>query len=264
MSDPIVLLSGMGLVESARWHDGRVWFADWFAGDIHTVDAARTDTVVAHVPGFPICFDWLPDGRMVTTCGPGQLMTVEPDGTVGEYAAVGAAPNDIAVDFRGNVYVGDLGFEYGSEFRPGTVALVTPGAEPRVVADDLHFPNGMRVTPDGSTLIVAESYANRLTAFDIAADGSLANRRLWADCGEGNAPDGICLAPDGTVWFATVPGTRCVRVAEGGRVLDTVELDRGCFDCALDADESTLYVTAADFSTGDPTGTGRLVAVRLT
>jgi sugar lactone lactonase YvrE len=140
------------------------------------------------------------------------------------------------------------------------VALVTPDGSARQVADGLSFPNGMAVTPDDSTLIVAESHANCLTAFDIAADGSLSNRRVWADLG-GDYPDGICLDADGSVWYAVVPNKHCVRVREGGEVVRTVELDRGCFSCALGgADGRTLFIVAAEWSgpegmaSGPPSG----------
>src|SRR2546423_13139329 len=132
----------------------------------------------------------------------------------------------------------------GEDFAPGIVALVTPDGSARQVADGIAFPNGMLVTPDDSTLIVAESYAKRLTAFDIAADGGLSNRRVWADLGDG-VPDGICMDAENAVWYADVPNERCVRVREGGEVLQTIELDRGCFACALGGPERrTLYVTA--------------------
>ena len=114
------------------------------------------------------------------------------------------------------------------------IALISPDRTARLVADDLAFPNGMHIAADGSTLIVGESYAERLTAFDIDADGSLSNRRLWADLGDGT-PDGICMDADNAVWYGDVPNKRCVRVREGGEILETVELDRGCFACALEA-----------------------------
>ena len=151
----------------------------------------------------------------------------------------------------------------GEEFAPGTIALVTPDGAARQVADDLAFPNGMAVTPDNSTLIVAESYARRLTAFDIAADGGLSNRRVWAELDDG-VPDGICLDADGAVWYGDVPNMRCVRVREGGEVLQTIELDRGCFACALGGqDRSTLFMVAAEWngpaSMIDGPRTGRLL-----
>ena len=158
--------------------------------------------------------------------------------------------NELVVDGRGNAYINQAGFNLmaGAPFAPGTIALVTPGGAARQVADGVAFPNGMVVTPDNSTLIVAESYGKKLTAFDIADDGSLSNRRVWADLGDG-VPDGICLDADNAIWYADVPNQRCVRVREGGEVLQTIELDRGCFACMLGgADKRTLFLVATEWS----------------
>jgi sugar lactone lactonase YvrE len=176
--------------------------------------------------------------------------------------------NDIVVDGRGNAYVNNAGFDFpGGEFATGTVALVTPDGSVREVADGVAFPNGMAVTPDNSTLIVAESYASRLSAFDIAADGSLSNRRVWAELGEGVPPDGICIDADGAVWYADVPNKRCVRVAEGGSELARVQLDRGCFACTLGGiDNGTLFIVAQEWSGAENMAagarTGQVLAAR--
>ncbi len=203
------------------------------------------------------------------SCRDGQLLRREPDGSIVLHADLGALDRhpwgDMVVDGRGNAYVGNIGFDFpGGEVRPGTLALVTPDGTVSQVADGLAFPNGVAVTPDNSTLIIAETYASRLTAFDIAGDGSLSNRRVWAAL-DGGVPDGICLDAENAVWYADVPNKRCVRVREGGEVLQTVQLDRGCFACALGgADRRTLFVTAAAW--GDPAGladrrTGQVVTV---
>lgn len=142
--------------------------------------------------------------------------------------------------------------------------MILPDGTTRDVADDLWFPNGMAVTADGSTLIVAESHADRLTAFTIDSDGGLVDRRVWADLGEGAAPDGICLDREGAVWYASVPGMRCVRVAEGGQVLETVEAGQPCFSCVLgDDDGLTLYITANDYRE-QGVGNGRVLTARVT
>jgi sugar lactone lactonase YvrE len=156
--------------------------------------------------------------------------------------------NEIVVDGRGNAYLNNIGFDFpDGEFAPGIVAVVTPAGSVRQVADGFAFPNGMVVTPDNATLIVAESYGSKLTAFDIAADGSLSNRRVWADLASG-APDGICLDADNAVWYGDVPNKRCVHVREGGEVLQTIDLDRGCFACMLGgADKRTLFLMAAEW-----------------
>ena len=149
-------------------------------------------------------------------------------------------------DGRGNTYVNNIGFDFpDGEFAPGLIALVSPDGTVRQVAEDLAFPNGMAVTPDNSTLIVAESYGGVLTAYDIAPDGDLSKRRVWAEL-DGAAPDGICIDAEGAVWFAEVPGRRCVRVREGGEVLQTISSELGCFACMLGGpDGTTLFVTAA-------------------
>ena len=248
-----VLMSGLAFPESPRWHDGRLWFSDWGAHEVIALDLAGESEVVARVPSFPMCIDFLPDGRLlVVSANDGRLLRREEDGSLATHADLsglaGHPWNDIVVDGRGNAYVNNVGFDFpGGEFAPGIVALVTPDGAARQVADGIAFPNGMAVTPDGSTLIVAESYGGRLTAFDIAADGGLSDRRVWAEL-DGGAPDGICLDAEGAAWYADVPNQRCVRVREGGEVLQTIELDRGCFACALGGpDGRTLFVTANEW-----------------
>jgi sugar lactone lactonase YvrE len=207
------------------------------------------------VESFPCCVDWLPDSRLlVVSPGEGLLLRQEPDGTLVSHGDLGsasspAAGNELVVDGRGNAYVNGGGFNLmaGEPFAPGVVSLVAPDGTARRVADDLAFPNGMLVTADNGTLIVGESYAKRLTAFDIAPDGSLSNRRVWADLGDG-VPDGICLDAEGAVWYADVPNSRCCRVREGGEVLETIALDRGCFACALGGpDRRTLFMMAQEW-----------------
>ena len=216
----------------------------------------------------PVCIDWLPDGRLLLVSGATKsVVRQEPDGTLVTHADLSDAFdvqqwNEITVDGRGNAYLNNIAFDFpGGEFRPGLAALATPDGAVRQVADGFGFPNGMAVTPDDSTLIVAESYGHVLTAFDITPDGSLANRRVWADLGEAAAPDGISLDAEGAVWYADVPNHQCVRVREGGEVLQTVDTGLGCFSCALGGpDGRTLFMVVGDWSkgpamfTGDPTG----------
>ena len=248
------LLDGLVMGESPRWWNDRLWVCDWGARELITVDMAGRRETIVPVDALPFCIDPLPDGRLLVSAA-GQVSYMAPHRQLKPYAdlsALSAKPwNEIVVvaegDGRGNAYVNNIGFDFPhGEPTTGIIALVTPDGAARQVADGVAFPNGMAVTPDGATLIVAESYGQRLTAFDIAPDGGLANRRIWAEV-DGH-PDGICLDADGALWYADVPGRCCVRVAEGGRVLARVEADRGCFSCALGGpDGTTLFIVAADW-----------------
>ena len=269
MPEPQILMTGIAFGESPRWHDGRLWFSDWGTQEVVAVDPEGRSEVIARVPSSPFSIDWLRDGRLLIVSGPeGVLLRREPDGSLITHVDLSGLSdhpwNEIVVDGRGNAYVNNIGFDFsGGEFEPGTVALLTPDHPARRVADGVAFPNGMAVTPDNSTLILAESYANRLTAFDIAEDGSLSNRRVWADLGDG-VPDGICLDAEGAVWYGDVPNRRCVRVREGGEVLQTIDLDHGCFACMLGGvDRRTLFMVAQEWggtvSTADQVPTGRLL-----
>ena len=248
------LLTGLAFGESPRWHDGRLWFSDMGAGEVVAADLDGNRDVIAHVPAMPMGTGWLPDGHMlIVSSRDGLLLRREPGGSLVTHADLSGLASypwgDMVVDGRGNAYIGNIGFDFGrGEPGPGTLALVTPDGAARQVADGLLFPNGVAVTPDNSTLILAESYGHRLTAFDIAADGSLSGRRVWAEAGD-DFPDGVCLDADGALWYADVPGKHCVRVREGGGLLQTIELDRGCFACALGGpDGRTLFMMAAEFT----------------
>src|SRR5262249_46694836 len=198
MSGPEVLLEGVAFGESPRWHDDRLWFSDWGAQEVVAVDAAGNKEVVVRVdfPAFPMCIDFASDGRLLVVAGrDGRLLRREADGSLATHAELGGLAtspwNDIVVDGRGNAYVDNTGFDFpGGEFAPGTLALVSADGTAREVADGLAFPNGIAITADDSTLIVAESYAERLTAFAIDDDGGLRERRVWAET-PGDHPDGI-------------------------------------------------------------------------
>lgn len=235
------LATGLAFGESPRWYDGRLWVADWAAHELLTIDPDGHKEVVRQLPFIPFTFsiDWLPDGRLLIVSGGKQpFLHQEPDGSLVPHADLSSFDakgwNEIVVDGHGNAYINCVGFDLmaGEEAAPGSIVLVTSDGSARMVADGLMFPNGMAITPDNKTLIVAESYANKLTAYEIADNGNLLNRRVWAEVGD-NYPDGICLDEDGAVWFADVPNRHCVRVREGGEVLQTVKADRGCFACML-------------------------------
>ena len=259
-----VVLDGLIFGESPRWHEGRLWVADWAAHELITLDPDGARQVVEHPPAIPACFDWLPDGRLLLVAGD-RLLRREPDGRLVTHTELGQLDphpwNEIAVDSRGNAFVGGIGFAFpGGQFAPGLLAVITPDGAARTVVDGLAFPNGVVITPDDATLIVAESYANRLTAFDIDPDGGLSNRRVWAEL-TADHPDGICLDAEGAVWAADVGNRHCVRVAEGGRLLDTIEVDRGCFACALGgADGRTLFLVTQAWPNDFHTPTGQVLA----
>jgi sugar lactone lactonase YvrE len=263
--EPRIVLAGLGFGESPRWHQGRLWFSNWGKQEVIAVDLEGKIEIMARVATtIPFCIDFLPDGRLLIVSGQeGILLRREPDGSLVTHAdlkSLSAHPwNEIVVDVRGNAYING---------GPGIIALLTPGDTPRQVADGIAFPNGMAVTPDNSTLIIAESYGKKLTAFEIAADGSLLHRRVWADLGDG-VPDGICIDAEGAVWYADVPNKRCMRVREGGEALQTVEVDRGCFACMLGGlDRKTLFIMAAEWhgfaKMMDGMGTGQVLAAEVT
>jgi sugar lactone lactonase YvrE len=249
MSGPRVVLDGLAYVESPRWHDGRLWFAHWGTDEIIAVSVDGTKEIVGHGPGgLGWSIGWLPDGTLLTT-GDG-LYRHEADGARlphADLADLAGDWNELVVDGRGNVYVnGRCEFDFSGAPPQGIIALVTADGRVRQVAEGIAFPNGMVVTPDNRTLVIAESIAARLTAFDIAEDGSLENRRVWAD---GIGADGICLDAEGAIWAQSGPmETACIRIREGGEVLERVELDRSPFACMLGGAEGrTLFILAAEW-----------------
>ena len=249
------LLTGFAMVESARWHDGRLWFAHWGVGEVVAVDLDGNAEVMADGPplmGWSI--DWLPDGRLVTT---GASVTLrEPGGPATRLRDHGA--NEVVVDPRGHVYVNGADFDFagGAAPEPGWIDLVAPDGSSRRVAEDIQFPNGMVVTPDGATLVVSESFAGRLSAFDIGEDGSLSGRRVWAD---GLGPDGIGVDAEGAIWAQTAdtfahsqrpdaPGGACVRVLDGGEITHRIDTELPCFSCVLGGPEGRhLFLLCNEF-----------------
>ena len=258
---PSPLLDGLAMPESARWHEGRFWFAHWGTGEVVAVDLdGRSEVVAQGPPGLGWSIDWLPDGRLLVT-GP-TLLRQEPDGRMVQHADLSAVAahgwNEIVLDHRGNIFLDGMAFDLagGGAPQPGVIAVVTADGTARQVAGGIAFPNGMAVTPDGRTLIIAESFAQRLTAFDITDDASLVNRRVWA---QGVGPDGICIDADGAVWTGSAqtrlstgraedPAGEVLRVAEGGEVLDRIEVDQPVFSCALGGEDGrTLAMVTADW-----------------
>ncbi|MDH5674993.1 MAG: SMP-30/gluconolactonase/LRE family protein [Myxococcales bacterium] len=252
------LIGDLGFAEGPRWHQGRLWFSDFGARVVRSVDQSGQVCEVLPVPEAPSGLGWLPDGRMlVVSMNDHKLMVVDGSAlsTHAELGHIAKFPcNDMVVDARGNAYVGHMGFDIFAQPlspQPASLILVRPDGSVQEAATDLMFPNGVVVSPDGNTLIVAETFAQRLTAFDVAADGSLSGRRLFAEL-PGRAPDGICLDREGGVWVADARGSACVRVREGGAVTDIINTERGCFACALGGDDGrTLFLCTADGYTPD-------------
>jgi sugar lactone lactonase YvrE len=264
------ILTGLGFGESPRWHDNRLWFCNWGLQEVVAVDMDGRSQVMARIPTtIPFCIDWLAEKLLIVSGQERLLLRQESDGTLVTHADLTSISqtgfNEIVVDGRNNIYVNGGG--PGINGAQGIIALVTPDGQSRQVAEDIAFPNGMAITPDNSTLIIAESHGKRLTAFDIGKDGDLSNRRVWADLGDG-VPDGICIDTENAVWYADVPNLRCVRVREGGKVLQTVNVDRGCFACMLgNTDRKTLFIVAAKWfgfaKMMEGMGSGQLLAINV-
>ncbi|HTU96205.1 MAG TPA: SMP-30/gluconolactonase/LRE family protein [Solirubrobacteraceae bacterium] len=263
MTETRLVMDGLGFPESTRWHDGRIWLCNWGAGEVLAVTEDGEREVVARVapPTIPFSIDWLTDGRLLIIDGPVKhLVAQDAEGTlqlVADLSGIGEGPfNELVVSGAGNIYVNG-----GS----GSVVCVGPDGAAREAADGLRWPNGMALVDQERTLVVADSAAQHLLAFDVGDDGLLSGRRVWAELD--HAPDGICTDTDGAVWVASVPGRYCVRVAEGGEVLNTVAVDRGCFACMLGGDDGrTLFIAAAQWRGMDvamsegPGVTGQLLA----
>jgi sugar lactone lactonase YvrE len=260
-----VVLDGLAFPEGPRWHEDRLWFSDMHAHRVLALDLASgaAETIV-EVPACPSGLGWLPDGTLlVVSMEDRSLMRYD-----GERLRLHAdlSPwatfhcNDMVVDGLGRAYVGNFGFDLHSRADPAPAVMVRvdPDGAASPVADDLQFPNGTVITPDGRTLVVGESWGGRLTAFDVADDGSLSNRRVWAQL-DGAVPDGICLDAEGAIWVASPLSNEVLRVREGGEVTDRVALDRGAFACMLGG--TTLYVCTAQSS--DPVESAHLRSGRI-
>lgn len=261
-------ISGYTFFESPRWHDGQLWLSDFYTQQIVRVTLQGEVTPVAEVPEQPSGMGWLPDGRLlVVSMRDRRILRQEADGHLVTHADLSSVAlghlNDMVVDAQGRAYVGNFGFDLmgGGTPQTATLARVDPDGSVQVVATDLYFPNGSMITPDGQTLIVGETMGNRISAFDIQANGALGPRRDWARFGElpaltdmasvlgslSAAPDGATLDADGAVWFADAVGHRVVRMAPGGEVLESRSTgEQGAFACTLGGpDGCTLFVCVA-------------------
>lgn len=250
---------GYTFLEAPRWHAGRLYCVDFFTNRILSFDERGTERLEAAIDGVPSGLGFLEDGSMLVVSQFDHKILSIRNGSITEHAdlssiSVGAS-NDMIVDQAGNAYVGSWGFDLasGASPEPAKLALVRPDGSTSVVADDLIFPNGMVLTDDGATLIVAESFANRITAFDVAADSTLSNRRVWADLGEPYTPDGICLDENGSLWAGNPLIGKFIHVREGGEIVDEIDCHgRWAVACVLGgADRRTLFTLQAETTMED-------------
>jgi sugar lactone lactonase YvrE len=248
-----VFVDGFTFLEGPRWRDGLLWMSDINAKKVYTISPDGTRTVMAEVPDRPSGIGFLPDGTPIVVSMRDCSLKFIKNGELELHADISALVNgeinDMVVDKKGNAYVGSMGYDLfaGEDFKPGALILVKANGEAQEVADELHFPNGPVVTPDGKTLIVAESWGKRLTAFNIEEDGTLSDRRIFADLGD-YTPDGITLDEEGCVWLAAFANDCYVRVRDGGEVTNVIELQgRRAIACTLGgADMKTLYCLTFD------------------
>ena len=246
-----VILDGLFFPEGPRWHKGKLWFSDMQGLQVMRMDATGRAEKIVEVSGSPSGLGWLPDDRLqVVSMIDRRLLRLEDDELVAVADLNQLASfhcNDMVMDQQGRAYIGNFGFDYAANapVKPAEIVLVMPDGQARIVAENLLFPNGTVITPDGRTLIVAETFGNRLTAFDIESDGSLNNRRIWAKL-EGIFPDGICLDAAGAIWVAAPHPGQVMRVLEGGNISDRVTVSTRPYACMLGGDDRcTLFVCTA-------------------
>lgn len=263
-----VLISGFSFLEGPRWHNDRLWLSDFYTHQVIRVDLQGRIEKMAEVKHQPSGLGWLPDGRLlIVSMRDRKLLRQESDGQLVVHAdlssVAGGHANDMVVDAHGRAYVGNFGFDLmgGGTPHTATLARVEPDGSVHAAADGLYFPNAALITPDGKTLIVAETMGNRLSAFDIHADGTLGPRRDWASWAPlppmsdtptvlgalKAAPDGATLDAEGAVWFADAVGNRVVRMAPGGKILESISTgEMGAFACTLGGpDGRTLFICVA-------------------
>jgi sugar lactone lactonase YvrE len=276
VADTRVLIDGLYFGEGPRWHDGRLWYSDMYDHAVHAVDLDGDDERVVEVAQQPSGLGWMPDGSMLVVSMLDRALLRWDGASLAVHADLSAHAtwhcNDMVVDDAGRAYVGNFGFDYVEMLRgrggpaPAVVCRVDPDGTVSVAADDLLFPNGTVITPDGSTLIVAESFGGRLAAFDVAGDGSLGNRRVWADLsGAGVFPDGITLDAEGCIWVAAAMSPRCVRVAEGGEIVGEVATAKNSYACMLGGpDGRTLFAMTAPQSEHDKAALAREGSIEIT
>ncbi len=247
-----VLLDNLAFGEGPRWHGGKLYYSDMHLHTVNAVDLEGRNTVVAEVAAWPSGLGWLPDGRMLVVSMTDRKLLRQENGGLKQHADLSGLAsyhcNDMVVDSRGRAYVGNFGYDIisGASQKPAELVMVETDGAARVVARDLRFPNGAVITPDGKTLVVGESMGHRLSAFDVAADGTLANRRVWADLGEG-VPDGIALDAEGSIWVASPFTHELLRVKQGGQVTERIKREQMPIACMLGGPaRRTLFLLTAE------------------
>ena len=273
MAELRTVIDGLAFPEGPRWHDGRLLFSDQHAQQVLALASDGTVEEIARVVQQPSGLGWTPEGQMlIVSMIDRRLLRLDPgaagDGRLVEVADLSALAtfhcNDMVVSADGRAYVGNFGFDLdaGERPRPATVIAVDPDGTATTAAEDMRFPNGSVITPDGRTLVVGETVAGRLTAFTIEDDGRLTNRRVWAQL-EGALPDGICLDAEGAIWLACPLSRRCLRVAEGGEVLEEIATEQSAFACMLGGDDRrTLYICTSEMGTAADTVSKRPGRIR--
>jgi len=260
-----ILMDGLTFGEGPRWYEEKFYFSDFYSHKVFSLDMDGNSEVIVEVPAQPSGLGWMPDGTMLIVSMKDKKLLSFNNNTLSEVADLsnlaGFHCNDMVVDDQGNAYIGNFGFNTysGEEIRPANLILVRPGEDPCLAADDLLFPNGTVITPDGKTLIVGETYAARLTAFDINQDATLSNRRVWADftldADEGDIPlpDGMCLDVEGAIWVASPSTAEVIRVREGGVILDRIPVETNAYACMLGGEDlKTLFICTSNASGVDP------------
>ncbi len=247
-----ILVEGLIFPEGPRWYKNKLWFSDMEAMTVMNVDLEGNLETVVRVPGRPSGLGWLPDGRMlIVSMLDRRLLRLDQNGlkeiaNLKELATYHC--NDMVVDKKGNAYIGNFGFDLssGEQPKPAEIILVSSDGQARIVADNLMFPNGTVITPDGKTLIVGETWGAQLTAFDIEPDGALSNRRVWASTKQA-VPDGICLDEEGAIWIASPLGPDVIRIQEGGEVIQRITTSAKAYACMLGGpDRKTLFICTSE------------------
>lgn len=266
---PERLIGGLKFGEGPRWRDGRLWYSDFYAHHVRAVDMEGRAETIVEVPNQPSGLGWNPAGDLlIVSMLDRRLLRFDGEKLTeaGDLSGVVSAPcNDMVVDAQGRAYVGNFGFERhkGESLKTTSMWRIDPDGSIHEAASGLTFPNGAVITPDGGTLIVGETFANCLTAFDVAEDGGLSKRRLWAEM-EGGVPDGICLDAEGAIWVADPRGKRVIRYAEGGRVLDEIGFgDRGAYACMLGGPERRHLFIVTNFDSGPAAEAGTDGAIEV-